>query len=167
MKEREDSPLGLYMMGICALFLAGFLLLVILGAQTYRNTVSGQERNNQTRGLLAYLSAMVRANDAEGEIFISDIPGPDGSAVLVIGDGSGYAARIYRYDGYLVEDYGQEGSGFLPEEALKIGKTQQFALTAGPAGGLTASTDEGSVYLYIRSQGGAADSGESEGGAGE
>ena len=171
MKERESSPLGIYTLGICALFLAGFLLLVILGARTYRNTAAGQEQNNQTRGLLAYLSAMVRANDGEGRIYIADVPGPDGSAVLVIEDGSGYAARIYRYQGFLVEDYEEAGSGFLPEDAMKIGKTGLFALTAGPAGGLTASTDEGTVYLSLRSRGGITDrhmdGQEAEGGAGE
>lgn len=157
MKERESSPLGFYMLGISALFLAGFLLLVVLGAMTYRNTAAGQEQNNQTRSLLAYLSVMVRANDAEGAVYIAETAGPEDSEVLVIGDGSGYAARIYRYQGYLVEDYGEEKGDFLPDEALKIGKTQEFALIPGPGGGLTARTDEGSVFLSLRSRGGIAD----------
>ena len=40
MNTSRSSPLGLYVIGIAALFLAGFLMLVIFGAQTYRNTVS-------------------------------------------------------------------------------------------------------------------------------
>lgn len=158
MKREENSPLGLYMLGTAALFLAGFLLLVVLGAQSYRMTTAGQLQNNRTRSLLAYLSAMVRANDAEDAVYIADGPGPGESAVLVIEDGSGYAARIYRYDGYLVEDYGETKADYAPDTAMKIGPTQYFALGWFPEqGALRVDTDEGSVLLALRSRGGVSD----------
>ena len=34
-KEDQKSPLGLYSIGIAALFLLGFFLLVVFGAQNY------------------------------------------------------------------------------------------------------------------------------------
>ena len=39
MKEQKSSPLGYYMLGICALFLAGFLMMVILKPQTYMSAI--------------------------------------------------------------------------------------------------------------------------------
>ena len=152
MKEREGSPLGLYMLGICALFLAGFLLLVILGAQTYRNTVAGQTGNNQIRGLLSYVSAIVRANDAKDSVYISSQAAPQGSQVLIAEDGSGYASRIYCHGGYLVEDYGEVEAPFDPENALKIGETDSFQLSVDPDdGSLLVVTDEGRIRLRLRS----------------
>ena len=53
MKEDNRSPLGLYTIGIAALFLAGFFLLVVFGAQSYRNTVAGQNGNMRSRALLS------------------------------------------------------------------------------------------------------------------
>ena len=45
MKKEHRSPIGLYTIGVAALFLAGFFLLVVFGAQSYRNTVAGQNGN--------------------------------------------------------------------------------------------------------------------------
>ena len=59
MKREGTSPLGLYTIGIAALFLAGFFLLVVFGAQSYRDTVGGQNRNGEARAELAYLAAAV------------------------------------------------------------------------------------------------------------
>ena len=155
MNERKDSPLGLYTMGICALFLAGFLLLVILGAQTYRKTAAGQETNNRTRAQLSWLSAVIRANDREGAVYLSEQESPENGTVLVVEDGSGYASRIYRYDGYLVEDYGAVDEAFLPESALKIGQTSLFEVELHPEdNALSVTSDEGSIYLTLRSSGG-------------
>ena len=157
MREGKGSPIGLYIIGIFTLFLAGALLLVILGAQTYRHTAAGQEKNNQTRGLLSYFSAMIRANDAQGSVYLADLEGPEGSQVLVAEDGSGYASRIYCYDGYLVEDYGEAAAGLMPEEAMKIGKTRTFNVTFfEETGSLLIETDEGRIRLRLRSDGGLA-----------
>ena len=159
MKENKDSPLGIYTMGICALFLAGFLLLVILGAQTYRRTAEGQETNNHTRAQLSWLSAVIRANDREGAVYLSEQKSPEDGTVLVVEDGSGYASRIYRYDGFLVEDYGAVEGELQPESALKIGPSALFEVELRPEeNALTVTSDEGSIYLTLRSSGGVAGS---------
>ena len=53
--REKTSPLGYYTIGIAALFLLGFLLLIIFGAQVYRDTAGGQDDNNRTRALRSYL----------------------------------------------------------------------------------------------------------------
>ena len=63
MKSAKGPSIGLFTIGIAALFLIGFLLLVIFGAQTYRNTVGSQNRNNEARATLSYLSAIAKAGD--------------------------------------------------------------------------------------------------------
>lgn len=152
MKERERSPIGLYILGICALFLAGFLMLVILGAHAYRNTVAGQEENNRIRGLLSYVSAVIRANDSQSSVYVLEGASPEGAQVLVVGDGSGYASRIYCHNGYLVEDYGAETAVFNPDNAMKIGKTASFQVDLfQEEGALLVSTDEGRIRLRLRS----------------
>lgn len=151
MRTPKDSPLGLYTMGICALFLAGFLLLVILGAQTYRSIVDGQEMNNRTREQLSWLSAVIRANDREGAIYLSESTASGDEPVLVVEDGSGYASRIYRTDGYLVEDYAAVDAELDPGDALKIGRTGLFQVDLKPEEGeLYVTTDEGSIFLTLR-----------------
>ena len=72
-KERHFS-LGFYTIGVAALFLAGFFLLVVFGAQSYRNTVKGQNGNMQSRALQSYLSTTVKAYDAADAVSLTEEP---------------------------------------------------------------------------------------------
>lgn len=137
----------MFTVGIAALFLLGFLLLVIFGAQTYTNTVESQYGNNDTRSILSYLAAAVKSCDAEDYVYVQD---RDGRQVLVLEDGSGYALRIFCEDGQLLEDYGRTGSDLQPEEAQIIGPTQAFDVRLDD-GTLRIETDEGISILHLRS----------------
>ena len=153
MKHEGRNPLGLYTIGIAALFLAGFFLLVVFGAQSYRNTVADQEQNDGTRAQLAYLAAAVKGCDAAGAVHLVE---KDDGQMLVLEDGeSGYALRIYRLGDRLLEDYGQADSALNPEEAQTIGQTSVFAVDTPAAGLLRVTTDAGQVLLHLRSGGAA------------
>ena len=94
MENREHSAIGLYTIGIAALFLAGFLLLVVFGAQSYRNTVGAQNGNMQNRAVLAGISTAVRGFDARDAVSVSE--DQVFGQVLNLSDGdSGYALRLY------------------------------------------------------------------------
>lgn len=152
MNKNRHAGLGLYMIGIAALFLAGFFLLVIFGAQSYRSTVGGQNRNMQSRALLSYLSTTVKGYDAEGAVGIDE--DAEVGKVLILREGrSGYALRIYRADGRLVEDYARTDAGLRPEDAQVIGETAVFDPVLTADGLLTVSCDAGKVLLHLRSEG--------------
>ena len=92
--RRSGGLAGIYTMAVAGVFLAGFFLTVVFGAQTYREIAEGQSRNNEARALLSYISTCVRMNDTPGAVRVSR---EEGEPVLVIADGqSGYAIRIYR-----------------------------------------------------------------------
>lgn len=151
MNHKGSSPLGLYTIGIAALFLAGFFLLVLFGAQNYRNTVAGQNENMKSRALLSYLSTALKAYDEKGAIEIGE---SDYGQVLVIHDGdSGYAVRIYRYENQLVEDYAQEDAALAPGTASVIGETNEFKVEGPDRGVLNITTDAGHILLHLRSEG--------------
>ena len=150
MKQSDRSPLGFYTIGIAALFLAGFFLLVLFGAQTYRNAARSQDTNYQTRSLLSYLSTCVRANDTSGSEHVQNSAY---GQVLVVADGdSGYALRIYRFEGYLVEDFAAIDAALAPENAQVIGETEVFEIMTQAEGLLSVKTDAGRVLLGQRSK---------------
>ena len=153
LKREGTNALGLYTVGIAALFLAGFFLLVVFGAQSYRNTVAGQNDNGDTRALLAYLAAAVKGCDSAGAVHIVE---EENGQILVLDDGeSGYALRIYRVGNTLVEDYGAADSALHPDQAQVLGETGVFAIETPAAGLLRITTDAGSVLLHLRSGGAA------------
>ena len=152
MRKEHHSPIGFYTIGVAALFLAGFFLLVVFGAQSYRNTVAGQNGNMQSRALLSYLSTTVKACDAAGAVSLTE--DPEVGRVLVLADGSsGYAVRIYHRDGILLEDYAAADTPLRPEEAQRIGETRQFEAEKLSGDVLKLKTDAGSVLLHLRSGG--------------
>ena len=59
MSREKSSPLGLYTIGIAALFLLGFLLLVVFGAGIYKDAVTGKDQNDHDKRGHLYSSSIV------------------------------------------------------------------------------------------------------------
>jgi len=153
MKQRKDFSVGLFTVGIAALFLLGFLLLVIFGARTYKNTVGSQYGNNDTRSILSYLAAAVKSCDEQGCVYVLDgADGQTGGQVLVLEDGTGFALRIFCEDGRLYEDYGRTGTPPQAAQAQVIGSTAGFRVTMEGTHTLRVETDEGVSILDLRSE---------------
>ena len=151
MKRSSGSLLGLYTIGVAALFLAGFFLLVVFGAQSYRNIVNTQTGNNQNRELLGYFKTCISANDSQGSVYISDSEyGP----VLEIPDGNtGYGIRIYQTEGELKETYASLEAPLFPKQDTTIGQTGIFEPEFPEEGLLRITTDAGSILIHLRSEG--------------
>lgn len=153
MRRKGGSLLGMYTLGIAALFLAGFLLLVIFGARTYRDAAAGQADNNDARALLSYVSTCVKSGDSAGGVSIRE---SDNGPVLVVADGSGYALHIYWYEGYLREEYTAVDAALVPEDASILGPTEGFTAEFLEPDTLLVSTDAGQALLHLRSGEGSA-----------
>lgn len=138
---------GFYTMGIAALFLTGFFLLVMFGARTYRSAVASQTRHNDQRALLSYLTTCLKSNDCAGCVYVRD----DGGPVLVVADGSGFGLHIYQRDGKLLEEYSRENAQLNPEDANVLGSTDVFSVEKIRPQTLEVTTDAGSVLLSLRS----------------
>lgn len=149
--KQQSFRTGFYTIGIAALFLVGFLLLVLFGARSYQNTVEMQTRNNDTRALLSYVSARVRAGDSAGAIRIANSTYGD---LLTIADTDGYETRIYLYDGALVEEYAAADAPLAPETAQAIGSAHHFSVRTAENQRLFVTTDAGTVCMHLRSEGG-------------
>ena len=128
MKRTKSSPLGWYTVGIAALFFAGFLLLVIFGALIYRNAARSQSGNCDARSLTAYLTTIARANDSEDSVRIYD---SEYGTVLSMADGdSGFAFRIYRYGGHLVEEYEESGAELRARPRMPSSRSETSAFVS-------------------------------------
>ena len=149
MKHGGKNPILFLSLGVAALFLLGFLLLVTFGARSYRAIVDSQYNNMDGRALGAYLASSVKANDSRGSLSVESSAYGD---VLVVTDTeSGYAVRYYLYEGQLAEDLARVGSELYPEDAQMMGPTKVFKVERGENGLITVTTDAGRTLLYSRS----------------
>ncbi len=150
MRQNKEGPMTFYTMGVACFFLAGFFLLVILGAGTYRSTVEGQQENNRTRALLSYISTCARTG---GGAWAVDIVEAEGTQVLEIADGSsGYCFRIYSHEGCLLEEYGKAGTEIDPSLAMEIERTELFLVERLAEDVYAVTTDAGRVLFSMRSE---------------
>ncbi len=149
MKQNGKNPTLFLSVGLAALFLLGFLLLVAFGARSYRDAVDSQYANMDARALGAYLAASVKANDSRNALRAED--SAYGQVLVVKDESSGWALRYYRYEGQLVEDFALDEAPLDPEEAQKIGSTSRFSVEFGDGGLVTVTTDAGRTLLCLRS----------------
>lgn len=133
------------------LFLAGFLLLVVFGAKTYKGSVDSQAADDQNRALMGYFATCVSANDNNGAVYISE--GEYGHVLEIPDQNTGYGLRIYCFEGQLMEAYMNLDGQIVPENDICIGKTQTFNLEFIKDDTLKITTDEGSVIIRMRSEG--------------
>ena len=146
MSRDKSSPLGLYTIGIAALFLLGFLLLVIFGAQVYSDAVSGQDQNNQTRALRSYLVTCSRSAGAE-DVSLKDAKA--GQILQIRDSGTDYGLQIYLADGTLMEYYGRLDAEPDPENSQPIAETSVFEVEQNGPDVYEVTTDAGKVLLHI------------------
>lgn len=154
--REKTSPLGYYTIGIAALFLLGFLLLIVFGAQVYQDAVTKQDQNNQTRALRSYLVSCVRSA-AAGDVELRDGAGTQGveSEILVIRDGgTDYGLQVFLSDGQLTEVYGRLDQDPNPEMAQPIAATPVFDVEQISDEVFAVTTGAGRILLHA---GGAGD----------
>lgn len=144
-----DGKTGLFTIVVAALFLAGFLTLVIFGAKTYKYAVENQKASNELRAQLSYISTVVKSFDTEGAVNVLDT---EYGQALSVSDGTGFSVKIYSYGGKLLEEYTEEGAELSPDNAEKIGNTEKFEIIEDGSGTLIINTDAGELRLSPRSR---------------
>lgn len=118
MKSRggnQHNMQSVFVFVLLGLFAVLSTLLVLLGAQMYRETVDLANANNELRVLTNYVRGMVRAEDALQGVQVEDLDGVRVLSLYEDIDGERYATWIYAYDGQLREQFSSVEFGFDPE----------------------------------------------------
>lgn len=153
MRRDSRSMVGFYTIGIVALFLAGFMMLLVYGANTYRDTVRNQNMNNESRSVLAWLQSSVQSH---GEADIRVEQDEEFGTVLVIPErGTDYGQRIYQYEEELVNDYSRLDRELRPEAAQVLGPARVFEIQEEEGGLIRIRTEAGEVLMHPGRKGGA------------
>lgn len=126
MKEKSKfyqghKPLGsVFALILLCIFAVGSLLLVVLGANVYKNISQNVDSNFQFRTTLSYITTKVRQNDDMNSIKVVE---KQGASALVLESFDGVEASetwIYEYEGSLCEVYVSKGTEFSLEDGLAI-----------------------------------------------
>ena len=125
-KMVTHSMQGVFVFVLLGLFAVMSTLMVLLGAQMYRNTVDHAAQNNEGRLLGAYVRSMIRAKDAADAVEIEDHDGVTTVALHENIEGSEYVTWLYAYEGQLYEQFTDADRDFVPESGSVICPAQRF-----------------------------------------
>lgn len=129
---------------ISMLFLGGFLLLVVFGANTYQKIYHISDSLNSERASLSYLCTALKCDNGSDLLIVKgDI------TELRIREAEGkYDKVIYLYDGYLMEENTIYDYEVSPLTATKIVENEVFEIEYFKERNLLKiSTSEGTVYI--------------------
>jgi hypothetical protein len=85
---------GVFVFVLLGLFAVMSTLMVLLGAQMYRNTVDHSTANNEDRVLSAYVRSMIRAEDTSDAMVIGEYDGVKALAMREDLDGETYVTWL-------------------------------------------------------------------------
>lgn len=142
--REKTAPAGYYTIGIAALFLLGIMLVVVFGGQAYRDTVTQQEENDQTRALRSYL-AICTQSVSDDQIQLKE---EGGGQVLVIREAdTDYGLQIFHRDGSLMETYSRLDAQPDPAAAQRVAETKVFQVEKIRDQVYAVTTDAGRILL--------------------
>ena len=136
--ERQNRSLRLSALApllLFAIFASCVVLVLLFGADIYQGLTQRDRDSYQRRTAVQYLTTRIRQCDSVDMIFVGDFheakPLDEGNVIFIcetFGDRTFYT-RIYCYDGYLCELFGEAGSELEPEDGERILKADRLLVT--------------------------------------
>jgi hypothetical protein len=120
LKGQKHTVDKVFALALFCAFAASVLLVLIIGAGVYKNTVKSMEDRYTERTCLSYVSSKVHHYDAFGGIHLQQFG--DGQALALeekIG-GSDFVTLIYTHKGYVMELFMEKGTQLTPEDGEVI-----------------------------------------------
>ncbi len=103
MEEKGHVTDLLFTLALFCVFAASALLVVLMGANVYKQTAAGMAQNYNTRTSISYLAEKIRQNDVANGIKIERIDGKDALVLEQTVGKSTYQTWIYSSEGMLRE----------------------------------------------------------------
>lgn len=122
-KHHIDGLVALLLFGV---FAACVLVVLLTGADAYRRLTERDQAAYERRTGVQYIATRVRQADHAGGVAVEDFGGVD---ALVLGADEVYAARVYCYDGWLMELYALAEEPMEPRDGQKILEAEALSLS--------------------------------------
>jgi len=149
-----------FVLALFAMFAISVLLVLLFGANSYKEIANRMEHQYEERTVLSYLTTKVHHYDEVGSVEVGAME--DGRSVLLLWEtinDTRYVTSIYYDDGAVKEIYTEEGYTFSPEVGMNIISANDFTVekVADHLIRLSCTGETGrqsEVYLHLRSEGG-------------
>ena len=116
LKEQRHTIDRVFALALFCAFAASVLMVLIIGAGVYKNTVKSMEDRYTERTCLSYIASKVHHYDVSGGVYLQRFG--DGQALTLEEnlEGTDYITLIYAHEGYVKELFMEKGLDLSPED---------------------------------------------------
>jgi hypothetical protein len=124
---------GLLVLLLFGVFATCILFVLLTGADAYQGLTERDRVSFDRRTAVQYLATKVRQSDLQGAVWVEDFQGRDALVLAQDAEGERYLTRIYCQDGSLRELFSEQDAQLSPEdgEALFPADELQLSLEGG------------------------------------
>jgi len=141
----------IFVLIVFSIFAFSVLMVLMLGAGIYRNMTEISQEGQNERTALSYIRTKVKNYDSAGNIHIGDFCGIPALNIDEVYEDTVYRTSIYHYDGWLYEIYSDISLEFLPEDGMRISRSDHLTFAELSNGMLKVSAGDMNLLLSTRS----------------
>ena len=104
------------------------LLVIMLGARVYKNTVYNIDQSFSSRTALTFVTKKIRQSEKDS-IFVGELDNIDTILIKEEIDNQECITYLYFYDGYLCEQFALESADVSVDSGQKLLSLEQFSCT--------------------------------------
>ncbi len=103
----------LFVLALFGIFAFSALMLVMIGANVYQNTVDDMSSNFDSRTATAYITEKLRQGDAAGSVSLEQLEDTDALVLSQDIEGQEYCTYLYFHQGNLMELFTRRGADLV------------------------------------------------------
>lgn len=149
-KVRNHRIDTVFVLLIFCIFAISVLMVLMLGASTYKNMTEISRDGQDERAALSYVWSKVKNSDDDGGISIGYFHGLPALCFDEEVASTLYRTMIYLYDGWIYELFSEADLDFYPEDGVKIIRVEHLKFEQINHGMIKVSSGEYSMLISPR-----------------
>ena len=146
-KVRGHKIDTIFVLLIFCVFAVSVLMVLMLGANTYKNMTEISRDGQDERTVLSYIWSKVKNGDEDGGVTIDYFHGLPALFIDDEIDATVFRTTIYLYDGWVYELFSEAGLDFFPEDGVKIIRAEQLKFESADYGMIRVSSGDYSLLI--------------------
>ena len=135
---------------IFCVFAISMLMVLMLGADIYKNMTEISREGYDERTTLSYFWTKIKNSDENGKVYIADFQGTPSLCLAEIYGDTKYLTRLYRYGDNVCELFTEESVQLDPEDGMPVIGADDLTFEELEGGLIKITVGAKSVLIYPR-----------------
>ena len=149
-KTRNQRIDTVFALMIFCVFAVSVLMVLMLGASTYKNITEITRDGHDERAALSYIRTKAKNSDTIDSISVGSFNGLPALFFDEVIDYTIYRVMIYHYDGWVYEIFSEAGLDFEPEDGARIIKIPDLSFREIDHGVIKVNSGARELLIYPR-----------------